>query len=210
MKIVVVILTLIILTACGTPLVSDLSQPGSTLFQDDFTDATGNWTQATADQGSMLIADGIYQITVSISNYELPALSGHTYRDVRITAQSARMSGPQENLYGLVCRAKDPSNFYFFVISSDGYYTIGKVKDGVASLLGQEMMAYNAAIRPGESTNTLQFDCVGQVLSGSVNGYLLASTQDAEFSTGDAGLVVGTFDEPDVQISFDNFSVVKP
>jgi hypothetical protein len=210
MKIIFLFLTLIALTACGTPLVSDLSQPGSILFQDDFSDNSSNWTQGSASQGSMVIADGAYQVTVSIPNYQLPTLSGHAYRDVHITSQAARLSGPLENLYGLICRARDDRNFYFFVITSDGYYAIGKISDGQTSLLGQEMMAYNAAILQGEAVNTMEFDCLGQVLSGSVNGSLVASTQDADFGSGDAGLIAGTFDEPDVQVSFNNFSVIKP
>ncbi len=201
---------LIIMTACGTPIISDLSQPGSILFQDDFSDASGKWTQASAEQGSLKIENGAYQMTVSTPNYELPALSGHSYRDVRLEVQATRLSGPMQNLFGLICRARDAQNFYFFIISSDGYYAIGRVMAGQVSLLGQEMMAYNDAIRQGENTNTLQFECLGQALTGSVNGRLIASTQDADFATGDAGLITGAFEESGVEISFDNFSVTKP
>ena len=58
-------------------------------------------------------------------------------------------SGPVYNRFGLICRFQDMNDFYFFAVSSDGYYAIGKIKNGVTSLLGQEMMAYSAPILQG-------------------------------------------------------------
>ena len=102
------------------------------------------------------------------------------------------------------------NNFYFFVISSDGYYAIGKVEDGITTLLGQEMMAYTGVIRQGSEANHMRFDCIQDSLKGYVNGEVIAITEDAGFSTGDAGIICGAFNEGGVDISFDNFMVYKP
>ncbi len=123
---------------------------------------------------------------------------------------ATRLAGPVDNRFGLICRFQDMDNYYFFIISSDGYYAIGKIKNGAASLLGQEMMAYSAAIVQGSGPNRLRFDCIGNTLTGTVNGQAVAITNDADFSGGDAGLITGAFDETGVEVSFDNFMVYKP
>ena len=210
MKYVFSFFLIISLTACQTSLVSDLTHPGGRLFWDDFSDPSGNWPQASGPDGSLGYADGAYRMTVQLPNYDLWAFSGHTYRDVQVEADAVRLAGPLENLFGLACRSQASENFYFFIISSDGYYAIGKIKNGTASLLGQEMMAYSAAIQQGNGPNHLRFDCIGQSLTGSVNDQPVASTNDPDFSSGDAGLLAGAFAEPGVDVSFDNFVVIKP
>jgi len=77
------------------------------------------------------------------------AAPGHSFLDVQVEVDAARLAGPEQNLFGLVCRSSNISNFYFFAISSDGYYALGKIRNGKTSLLGQDMMAYNAAIIQG-------------------------------------------------------------
>jgi hypothetical protein len=43
-----------------------------------------------------------------------------------------------------------------------------------------------------------------------VNGQTLAITEDADFFSGDAGLMSGSYNDGGVDISFDNFVVYKP
>jgi hypothetical protein len=114
-----------------------------------------------------------------------------------------------KNLFGLVCRSSNSEDFYFFAISSDGYFGLGKVKNARVVLLGQEMMAYSPAILQG-NPNHLRFDCIGQTLKGYVNGQVIATSQDADFSSGEVGLVAGAQDSPGVDVAFDNFVVYKP
>lgn len=71
-------------------------------------------------------------------------------------------------------------------------------------------MAYNAAILQDDSPNHLRFDCIDQTLTGYVNGRAVAITNDTDFPSGDAGLIAGTFDQPGVDVAFDNFVVIKP
>jgi hypothetical protein len=202
---------LFILSSCQSSLLTDLAAaPGERLYWDDFTDTSGGWPVYTSSESAFAYGDGAYRISVTSPAFQTWALSGHAYRDVQVEADATRLAGPQANLYGLVCRSLEEANFYFFIISSDGYYAIGKVSNGEASLLGQEMMAYSAAIALGEAVNHLRFDCIGSTLTGYINGQMVAVTDDSAFRSGDAGLIAGTFDEGGVEISFDNFVVYKP
>lgn len=205
------ILPALALCACQSAFLTDLiTPPGERLFWDDFSAQTGNWPQASGAQGALGYADGAYRLTVQAPGYDLWAVSGHAYRDVQVEADALRLAGPDDNRFGLICRHRDDANFYIFVISSDGYYAIGKVRDGAASLLGQEMMAYSPFIVPGDGPNRLRFDCIGPALTGYVNGQMIAVASDPDFARGDAGLIAGAFETPGVEVAFDNFVVTKP
>jgi hypothetical protein len=200
----------VLLSGCRSTLITDLvARPGEKLFWDDFSDPSGNWPQVSSPNGSAGVAEGAYQMQVSSAQKEILATSRHIFRDVQVEADATRLAGPPQNLFGLVCRSGDANDFYFFAISSDGYYGLGKVKNGRVVLLGQEMMAYSPAILQG-NPNHLRLDCIGGTLKGSVNGQVVASGTDADFSSGEAGLMAGALDKPGVNVAFDNFVVIKP
>jgi hypothetical protein len=208
----------IVLSACQSSpisgpidLVSDLvARPGDALFWDDFSDTSRNWPQASSTDGSLGVFQEAYRIQVLSTRYEIVASPGRIFRDVQVEADAARQAGPLQNLFGLVCRSNQAKEFYFFAISSDGYYVLGKIMNGRTTLLGQEMMAYSASILQGDNNNHLRLDCIGETLSGYVNGQLVASSTDADLALGEAGLVAGTLDAPGVEVVFDNFVVYKP
>jgi len=211
MKIMRGLFLVIFLTACQSSLIAELvTQSGKALYHDDFSNPANGWLQTVSTNGTLGYADGAYHMLVQSAGYDLWAVSGQTYGDVQIEVDATRLAGPVSNRLGLICRFQDMDNYYFFIISSDGYYAIGKIKNGAASLLGQEMMAYSAAIVQGSAPNRLRFDCIGNTLTGTVNGQVIAITNDADFSGGDAGLITGAFDETGVDVSFDNFMVIKP
>ncbi|NJN80226.1 MAG: hypothetical protein HC797_07025, partial [Anaerolineales bacterium] len=43
-----------------------------------------------------------------------------------------------------------------------------------------------------------------------VNGFQVAQAQDSTLTSGDVGILAGTFDTPGVDIVFDNFVVLQP
>lgn len=207
----ILLLFALLLTACRSSLMAELvTAPGDELFRDDFSDpATGSWPQVTDVNSVIGFYDDSYRMVVTTPNYQTWAVSGHAYRNVRVEADMVRNTGPVINLMGLVCRYVDAGNFYFFVISNDGYFGLGKFQAGSLSLIGQEMMASSADILP-EGINHLRLECNGSTLTGYVNGTLVALGEDDAFAEGDTGLLAGTFDEPGVDVSFDNFVVIKP
>jgi hypothetical protein len=211
MKIVCSFFLVLILSACQNAWLAELvTRPGEALYRDDFSDPVNGWPQSVSENGTLGYADNTYQMLVQSAGYDLRAVSGQVFGNVRIEVDATRLAGPMDNRFGLICHFQDMNNYYVFIISSDGYYAIGKIRNGAAILLGQEMMAYSAAILQGSGSNHLRFDCVGDSLTGYVNGQLIAITNDADFSSGDAGLIAGAFDETGVYVSFDNFLVIKP
>lgn len=205
------LLLALLLTACQSALLTDLTTAsGDKLFWDDFSSPEADsWPEMSDPNGTLGLADGAYRMTVTTPNYQTWAVPGQAYRDVRIEADVVRNAGPLINLMGLVCRYQDGDNFYFFIISSDGYYGLGKVQAGQLSLVGQQMMVFSASILQ-DSGNHMRFDCTGSSLTGYINGQMVAKSEDTSFRDGDAGFTAGTFDEGGVDVSFDNFVVYKP
>ena len=207
--IVLVLILSILACSVGT---QNTQQPasGEILFEDDFSNPTSGWDRIQDTDGQTDYIDGKYRVVVKTSDTDVWANPGKKYSDVSIQVVAVKVKGTDDNDYGVICRYVDADNFYFFVISSDGYYGIGKVKDGKHILVNRQEMLPSEDIHKGGETNTIRADCVGSTLTLSVNDKLLDTQQDAEFMTGDVGLLAGTFGEAGVEIEFDDFRVKMP
>ncbi len=152
---------------------------------------------------------GSYRMLVNARQVNFWTSPHKDYTDVRIEVDAGKLGGPDENRIGLICRSNG-KDYYFFLISSDGYYGIGIFTKGQAALLGQSQMQYSDKIKIGTNVNHLRADCSGDTLTLYANGFQLAQVHDPNFTHGDVGLLAGTFDQPGVDIVFDNFVVAKP
>jgi len=181
-----------------------------TLYQDDFSDLNSGWPEVSDSDKSASYNSGQYLMQAITANQDVWAHAGQDLGDVSITVDATKSNGPDNNDFGIICRFVDDNNFYLFVVSSDGYQAIGKYQNGDFSYLTAEQMQSTTAMQAGNVLNKLRADCVGSTLTLYANGQMLSTTTDTSFSTGDVGLIVGTFDEPNVSIQFDNLVVTKP
>lgn len=181
------------------------------LYQDDFSDTNSGWpVTSDASKSASYTADGRYQLTALEAQQDIWAHPGQSFGDVSLEVDAAKVEGSDNNNFGLLCRFVDDGNFYFFWISSDGYQVIGKYQGGQATFLSTEKMQASSAIQQGAASNHLRADCVGSNLTLYVNGTQVASASDTSFANGDVGVMIGTFDEPNVAIAFDNFVAYQP
>jgi len=180
------------------------------LFYDDFTDRAKGWTVNKGETGESIYYEGRYRITVDAANYDLWSNPGKSYQDVKIEVDASKQAGPENNRFGLQCRYSDVDNYYFAVVSSDGYYGIGKLVDGVQTFLPENGMHVTDKIYAGSAVNHIRFDCVGSRLSLYINGDYVAAVDDSDLTEGDIGLLAGTFEEVGTQVSFDNLMVISP
>jgi hypothetical protein len=187
-----------------------ITESGQVMIQDDFSDPASGWPGISIEEGYGDYAGGGYRMVIDSPDYNFWAVPGTDFTAVRVDVDVIKLQGPDENRMGVICRYVDAQNFYYFTISADGYYAIGKVKDGGNVLLGQDMMLTHPAIRTGVLPNHLRADCIGDYLTLYVNDQLIASTQDSDFTAGDVGLITGSFDKTGVDVLFDNFVVYKP
>lgn len=211
--------------ACNaTSNIPGLSTPSSDdskkiLYQDDFSDDSTGWTQLTDADGITDYYDGGYRIRVDTigsegNGMDVWARPGQNFEgDIRIEVDATRIDGPDSNDMGVLCRyTKDDDgnfSFYYFLITSDGYVGIAKMNKSESEMISGEDMTESDAIKKND-TNHIRADCVGKTLTLYVNGKKVASATDADFTSGDIGLIAGTFEETGVDIKFDNFVVTAP
>lgn len=186
------------------------SDPGDLLFQDGFSDPSSGWDRVRSDEGLTDYENHRYRILVNATNADFWSNPGLYFLNVKVELDAGKTSGPDDNDYGVLCRYQDTENFYFLIISSDGFYGIGIVEDGEQQLLQPPQMYQSDFIHTGSSANHIQVICDGPRLALTVNGEFIAEAYDSTFIDGDIGLIVGSFDEPGVDIWFDNLTVTNP
>lgn len=208
-------LLLLVSLACalpGGPIIETtppLVSPGSVIVQDEFSDPASGWDHFQSAEGVMDYDGGGYRFLVNALQAQFWATPHLNAKDVRLEVDAGKLGGPDENRIGLICRSANNS-YYFFIISSDGFYGIGLFKDGQATLLHAPEMQANSAIHTGLAVNHLRADCVGDKLTFYVNGERLAEVQDTTLSMGEFGLLAGTFSQPGVDVIFDHFIATQP
>ena len=179
-------------------------------FKDSFEIQSGGWTTFNDGMGYAGYDEGGFRLKASIENYQFWSVPGLNFKDTMIFARATKIDGPDNNLFGLICRYQNEANYYAFVIGSDGYYGIFRIIDGQQTLIEQQHMDFSTAIHQGNAENQIQAVCKGEQLILVVNGEQLLYVTDDALSQGDVGLIVGNFSMPGTDILFDNFIVAKP
>lgn len=207
-----ILLTSMLLFGCALPaLAAPTSRPesGKVLYKEDFSSPGSGWDHTKYAEGIMDYDSGGYRMLINAPELNFWSSPHKDFGDVRVEVDAGKMGGPDENRVGLICRS-DGSNYYFLIISSDGYYGLGIFNNKAALLLDQELMEPSAAIRQGLAINHLRLDCNGDTVAGYANGFELAQVHDGTLKHGDVGLLAGTFKQSGADIVFDNFVVFAP
>ncbi len=182
----------------------------SLLFFDDFSDKASGWDEDSDQDGGRGYTQGGYHIYVNKTEWCYWTSIYRTYSDVVIEVDAQKISGAENNEFGVISRYNDDNDFYYFGISSDGYYGIGKLVDDEWIDLGEEGWGFNdQVVKGGAASNHLKATANYENLSLEVNGSVLMAISDPELRSGDVGLYVCTY-EDGTDILFDNFTVTQP
>ncbi|OGO64930.1 MAG: hypothetical protein A2029_09440 [Chloroflexi bacterium RBG_19FT_COMBO_47_9] len=205
---IVIILALTSLACFAT---NTQSTPSDVLFSDEFSDTSKKWDQVSDSTGNTDYYNNAYRIVVNEVSYDAWANPGNeSFIDTRIEVDATKNGGPVDNDFGIICRYIDSSQFYFGVVSSDGYYGIMKMTSDGSKPIGKDSMLESDKISQGVATNHIRFDCVGSTLTLYVNNSQIDQQTDADYTAGNVGLLAGTFATGGTDILFDNFYVYKP
>jgi hypothetical protein len=177
------------------------------VFQDDF-EATRGWYTFESERFQMKYQRGGYVIYNNVLGAEVTSIRTQNHADAHIEVDAARLSGPQNAFFGLVCRYQDDANYYALVIGSDGFHGIALMKGGVLAFISPPANP-TSAIKGGFAENRISATCHSHNFTLFVNGEKLLQVKDTTFSTGYVGLIVGTTSAAGVEVVFDNFQVSK-
>lgn len=180
------------------------------LFQDDFSRKGNDWLQLRDGDGITDFDQDGYRIKVDKVEWIFWSNPGVSLTNLKLDIDATKIGGPEENEFGVICRYVDEDNFYFFTITSDGYYSVNKIVAGEYEFIGMDEFGTSEAIKAGNALNHLTAECNGNTLRFWVNGTLLHETQDDTFAVGDVGVIAGTADNAGTDILFDNMIVVEP
>jgi hypothetical protein len=187
------------------------------LFQDDFSNSSSGWDTVRDAEGVTDYENGGYRIYINKTTYSFwsnPGLGSSLPGDLRIEVDATKTAGPDVNDFGVVCRytlSNEKANFYQFVVTSDGYVGIVKVTQSDQQVITKgEKLIESSAVNKGNASNKIRAECIGSTLTLYVNGSQVDSVTDTSFTSGDVGLIAGTYEEAGTDVLFDNFVVTKP
>ena len=191
------------------------TQPSArTLFDERFTNNDRNWP--STPQGTAFLTNGSYRLAPRQAGQfvAVGAPIADALQDVVVNATFRKLSGPPGGGYGILVRdqASAPQNG----VSQDGRYYVLEVGDngdvGMWRRDGDHWVDLlpwqpNAAVKPDVASNELSVRAVGNRLSLTVNGTLVATKTDDTFAAGGVGVFVGGDGN---QVSVDRFSIHTP
>ena len=155
--------------------------PEDTYFRDDFEkDIAEDWgLRVVTGLEKQLIGtqlNGKYRIqTLGPNDVNFIFMNKkHTYKDVIVQAEVDNV-GQLDNAFSLICRATE-AGWYEFRISSNGYYELLRYdqykkdqgKNAYTNFVG--IRRGSTQIKGGLEKNVFAISCVGNVISGFVNG----------------------------------------
>jgi hypothetical protein len=96
---------------------------------------------------------------------------GYTFESFVLDVDAAKLDGPDDNGMIIVFRLIDTENYNRFDISSDGYYSLSKVREGTPTVISE----WNAspAIQTGGANNHIRLTATGDTFRFEVNNTLL-------------------------------------
>jgi len=182
---------------------------GYIYFQDAFNESTSGWPILNATTMITNYESGIYRIWSNTINIHATAVNGKLSYPIARIEVSTKNIGDLNNDFGIICRYKDENNYYYFVISSDGFYGIGKIVNGADSII-----IPGGSMQPSDFINTdsnrLVAICNDSTLTLYVNDNLLAEVTDNSLTSGWIGLIASRYGIEGVDVYFDDLLVAKP
>jgi hypothetical protein len=181
------------------------------LFQDDFSNTASGWDVYDDTEGSTNYSNGKYNITVKTNEMFYWANPYRDFTDVIVEVVVEKTTEGDDVQVGIVCRHQDVDNWYALIITTDGFAAIRKRFQGGELEFITEWQDVLNSVQTGQGTNLLRAECVGNRISLFANGDLVAEVFDSDISSGDVGLLAGTFENTNyLEVYFDNFVVYRP
>jgi len=129
------------------------------LFKDSFSDTMGNWRTHFDSLSFAGYEQSGFRLWAKVPNYQFWSVPGLNFKDVLIYTRAIRQAGPDNNIYGVLCRYQDEKNYYAFVIGSDGYYGIFRNLEGE-----QLVLIVNGTILLQVQDSSLSYGDVGLIV----------------------------------------------
>ena len=173
----------------------------------------GGWGSSDTEGVRLAVADERLELTVDFPGSMFWTTAGRRNLDngsfaVDVTA----LDGSAEVAYGLIFRAEsDTQSFYYFLLSADGYYSVGGCNAGCADVSDFIIMTdHQWVLAEGSEIglnvpHSLRVDANANEMVFYLDDREIQRTTDGTLPSGDIGILVQTFDSG-ATVAFDNLS----
>lgn len=137
------------------------------------------------------------------------ALNAQSHSDVIIEVEATPMNVHFENGFGVMCRADSTNNGdgYYFMINSNGYYSIGKGEGPAITPLID--WTRTDTVHQQLDLNRIRAVCDDNLLALYVNDVFVAQVNDDTYTAGYAGLAIAGSATGEADIAFDNLIIYE-
>jgi len=157
------------------------------VFEDEFKDNKNNWPQAKTANSDIRIIPGreMYMVKYNLKNTDEACTSWidlniNENKNFRISALLYKEGGVKNYGYGLIWGGKE-DNFYSFLVSPGGFYSIGKVVDGIWQDLTTDWMPSDAVEQGRKGYNKLSLSKIGDTYHFEINNQKVATMKMGPF-----------------------------
>lgn len=164
----------------------------NTIFYDNFSSNSKDWPVKNNANVTLEIRNGYYYFT---HHNKTKGWSAHKQirivesRDFIIETKIKKISGIQDNGFGLIWGRKDTDNQFAFIISGNGYFKIKKERFGKETLF-QDWKTHSAINQGNGALNTLKISKSYGKVYFYINGRLVHSMSSQKFPGERVGFVV--------------------
>jgi hypothetical protein len=200
-------------TVNPTPTPSPTIAQKTVLFSDDLSRWRSGWDSETEDSSGKTFYSGG---SLHILDEKPPTGANYhrlnkNFNDFILDVDTKMIAGTDNNYQGVVFRMQDTDNYYFFVVSADGYYDMLKWESNNRIDLIGSKVPRSSYINTGiGATNHIRVEANKNTLSLSVNDHLLRTITDNTYREGTVSLAAnsltsGTFTE----VAFNNLVITQ-
>lgn len=200
-------------TLAPTPTLKPSPTPRTVLRQDDFSDVNSGWERYQQYDGILdyVVEEETYQMKVFAEDSLWYVWIKEDQSDVNFSAETWLVEGPEDTLFGLMCRFDDDHwNSVVFLINAQGQAGVGLMENNFQPLPGGELTQFDAIHTGLNAKNTIEAGCVGDRLTMIVNGEKLFEIAPPDFSGEDIGLAIRTPKGSGAEVRFDNLILYAP
>ena len=170
----------------------------------EFYDAA-TWDVFSTEDGAadFSVEDGALEGYVAADRGYLMSRNHVAHTDVIVNATVQQTQGLLGNGFGVVCRADEQGNGYYFLLSSDGQFTISVGTSARDELFEIIPWQNHSIIKQNTQPNEIRAVCAGNYLAMFINDVFVAEAFDDELTAGELGVVIGAVTRP-AAARFDN------
>lgn len=195
----------------ATPAPNAPTSDPNVLYHDNFTDPASGWSEDKFDNYFVGYHEPeYYHVEVTSPNYKTTVFEpkkesfGDFTVDLQVLTASAKTSPTGDFRYGLAFR-RSGDQYYAFTISprSKKWYVL-KNSPNQLTVLAE---GTDAGIHDSDTDDALRVDAQGSNFYFHINDHMVGQVSDADYTAGEIGFYVESFDSPNTHIHFDDLTI---